>query len=406
MQHFDYDMDDLFRNASENYPLKIMKENWEAIADALIVPGPMIADTVNKKRTVKRYSILVLAVLSILVVGSSVFMIISNPTKIIEAKKSSREVVVKSGNEETTSSNGRNQSRPSMPISSAKASARNSKINERIDHIENTGRASSVTAESPIDYPQLIMETSRVIRNPVDESNLMKQSETPRANPLPPQSGEKMDTASARPVSNALRQSGKNISFYIGVIGGPQYTTIKGQGFTKPGLSAGVVAGFNLHHKFAFETGLLISTKEYFTMGEYFSMDKLMSSMPQDMKLVSLHGSITAVEIPLLLKYSFVRGKKSDVFGTAGFSSSIVTSESNKYVGTVNGNRENISGHYSNSNFYLAATVNISAGYDYKIGSKILLRFEPYIQIPARGIGVGSVPVLSTGIHLGVIFPR
>src|ERR1043166_5668279 len=93
MQHFDEDMDDLFRNASENYPLKIMEDNWEAIAESLAFSGAVSIDSGKKKRNGKRRGILFLAALGFLVLGSSVFMLISKSSNHKEGNKSSHSAV-------------------------------------------------------------------------------------------------------------------------------------------------------------------------------------------------------------------------------------------------------------------------------------------------------------------------
>ena len=48
-----------------------------------------------------------------------------------------------------------------------------------------------------------------------------------------------------------------------------------------------------------------------------------------------------------------------------------------------------------------ASVLNISLGYSHNIGKTGSLRIEPYIKIPFRGIGVGSLPITSSGVYLG-----
>ena len=49
---------------------------------------------------------------------------------------------------------------------------------------------------------------------------------------------------------------------------------------------------------------------------------------------------------------------------------------------------------------YLGAEVNISAGYQHTLNAHTDIRIEPYLQIPLKGVGVGAMPVMSTGIHI------
>ena len=43
-------------------------------------------------------------------------------------------------------------------------------------------------------------------------------------------------------------------------------------------------------------------------------------------------------------------------------------------------------------------------GYEWKAGNGLNLRVNPYLQIPLKTIGMGSMPVVSTGIYLGLYF--
>ncbi len=49
---------------------------------------------------------------------------------------------------------------------------------------------------------------------------------------------------------------------------------------------------------------------------------------------------------------------------------------------------------------YLAGALNVSAGYTFRLQKKSDIRIEPYVQIPFKGTGVGSMRVMTTGIHL------
>ena len=126
--------------------------------------------------------------------------------------------------------------------------------------------------------------------------------------------------------------------------------------------------------------------------------------MPAGMQVISLNSKSTVVEIPVNIKYNFLKKNKRNFFGTAGLSTYILTKESNNYRAIINGSQQKLTGNYSNNGNYYNAAVNISAGYEYKT-KKAIIRLEPYIQVPLKGIGVGSMPVLSTGVHVGIALP-
>ncbi len=71
----------------------------------------------------------------------------------------------------------------------------------------------------------------------------------------------------------------------------------------------------------------------------------------------------------------------------------------------LNGTEQNISSTYENKRQYFAGALNFSVGYAHKIGKIYSLRLEPYIQLPLKGTGVGAMPVMSTGLSIGLTRP-
>jgi hypothetical protein len=84
-----------------------------------------------------------------------------------------------------------------------------------------------------------------------------------------------------------------------------------------------------------------------------------------------------------------------------GAISYFITTETNDYILLVNGAEMNMTTKYSEGSRYFAAALNVSIGYEKYFKHSVALRIEPYAQIPLKGIGVGTMQVLSTGIHLG-----
>ncbi len=127
--------------------------------------------------------------------------------------------------------------------------------------------------------------------------------------------------------------------------------------------------------------------------------------MPAGMKLNQVQSNSTVFEIPVEIKYEVLKCNQGEVFVTGGLSSFILTSENNQYHASVNGHNETMSGHYSAHQSYFASAINISAGYEWIAGGNVNLRMEPYLQIPLKSIGMGSMHVVSTGVYLGISFP-
>jgi hypothetical protein len=109
-------------------------------------------------------------------------------------------------------------------------------------------------------------------------------------------------------------------------------------------------------------------------------------------------------EIPLNIRYNFGQGEKSKWFATAGFSNYLMTKESYQYQieNTSSGARYSYSREYPANSHYLFSIVNLSIGYEQKIGKVGNLRIEPYLRAPLSGIGTGSLPIMSAGLNIGI----
>jgi hypothetical protein len=183
---------------------------------------------------------------------------------------------------------------------------------------------------------------------------------------------------------------------YIGLLSGPEFNEVKSQGLQKTGFDIGVIAGYRFSRKFSVETGLFFSKKYYFTEGKHFNME-----MP-GMKVLSLEGSCAVLEIPLRAKYTVFAQRKSAIFSTAGISSYLMMNEKNNYLISTSGTQQSMVASYDERCRYFAATIDVSVGYEHTLGTRTNLRIAPYLQLPMKGIGVGTLPVKSAGVHIGI----
>ena len=85
----------------------------------------------------------------------------------------------------------------------------------------------------------------------------------------------------------------------------------------------------------------------------------------------------------------------------------VVTNEYNKYKTLYDGQNKDVTGSYKKSASYFAATADISIGFEKKLNNGNKIRLEPYVHLPLKGIGVGDLKVISTGLYLGyLLFPK
>ncbi len=197
------------------------------------------------------------------------------------------------------------------------------------------------------------------------------------------------------------RKSSKK--FYAVLTGGLDASSVRLQKIEKAGHHYGGLLGYRVNKKWSVEAGLLIEKKYYYTEGRYFNTSGVY--MPANSKITEVSGDCKMFELPLAVQYNFSERAHSSWFAAAGISSYIMKSEHYDYLyyyGNT-GTQANHEKTYKNQSKNLFSVIQLSAGYTRKIGKTTALRVEPYFKLPVSGIGYGKLPLLSKGIHLGII---
>jgi hypothetical protein len=141
--------------------------------------------------------------------------------------------------------------------------------------------------------------------------------------------------------------------------------------------------------------------KKYYTNGEYFSKEKVQGLYNIDLK--SVDGYCDMWEIPLHVRYNFSNGNKVNWFAAGGLSTYLMTGETYTFKGSSPTN-PNWHGTwpYKNPYNYWFSIVNLSAGFEQRLGKIGNLRLEPYVRVPLSGIGTGNLSIMSAGLNIGI----
>lgn len=403
-------MDELFQKASENYPLKTTQGNFDDLIPFLAGPATL-PGSVKPAALKHRYTALLLA---LLIIGSSIVTYLiynhTNLQKPIEAD-------TKPANK-TQAAHATTLSNTQTPanISAALNSSNTLNLQQPLVESDNTflrikmkGNTSSqmkvdITGSTADDMNDSIQtdETGLFSAKNKNAITSVQQLKITISNPGTENLNEtgkenKKEEADKPASSRPDKRKRAKPSIYYGISAGAALNQVKGQHTTKPGLSTGLIVGLQVNKKLSVETGVQITQKKYYAQGEYFTPKA--GAMPPGMKVTSLTGTSTFIEVPVSIKYNF-SNKKNVFYGKAGVSTYLMTKESNAYKSVVSGQPQDINSTYKNTSFYPAAQLNIGAGYQQPLGKKINIRVEPYIQIPLRGMGLGSLPVTTTGVQL------
>jgi Outer membrane protein beta-barrel domain len=415
MQHVDQHIDDLFRNAAENYQLKTTHD-WDKIAPCLAGSATPPVTAFNRKN---KKPWLIIAVLIPL---SSLLLITLNKEKPVSEAQSA-EVIVPAGQTidpiqspvksfKQLSTNDPDQLTGSYIQQTQIKAPDLLKIGERqakpffpeeADKTNNAENTSTKTdpgaAHTAIDMDQPVTEVSAK-RRPVqtENSTISLEFQTPTKINNKVRLGP--DTDQNPTAFIPVKKSPEIRGLYLGLSAGPQWNQVEGQGYNKTGFNLGLIAGFSFSKKLATESGIFYSKKYYYSDGKYFHMKK--NPGTPSMEVISLEGSSNVVEIPIKIKYDLIDKKKGELFITAGLSTYILTKENNQYYALINGTPQNSTVSYEKRKTYLAGGMNLSAGYSIHLKKKTDIRIEPYLQIPFKGTGVGSMRVTTTGLNIGI----
>ena len=435
MQHLENDMDDLFQRAADNYPLQPGKGDWESVAKRISDgdDSPAVIAPVRDKRN-KKFIALSLLLLFTLVAGWLIFQNTrtgtnnnSNKTELVkksEANPNNSEAdndnPVISSDEPGSNINDKNN------IDDKNKSDKNYKDDNNKSTIRPSYKSSS-HINSSVSNSSFFLDnsnTTQIRKGVVNEDAIEENSYSNNYFYLPPtgivestgisefnkSSFENLISAilnenpdvSGKNNNQALNIKQKNKGVYIGVVAGPDFSKVQSGSFANTGFDAGVLLGFSINRKFSFETGIMWTKKIYESEGKNFSMDKVRSTMPVGMEIDNLTSHSSFIEIPVKGKYNFAIKNKSDLFVSGGVSAYIMTKEKNIYNVNLNGNQEKLSGVYEKDNYCMPAVANVSIGYEHSVSKNLNIRVEPFLKIPLQGMGVGSLPVTSAGLQIGI----
>jgi Outer membrane protein beta-barrel domain len=230
-------------------------------------------------------------------------------------------------------------------------------------------------------------------REPVDRNYQLK------VNVVAP-TAKKDSTATKQKTSNKTKAS----YLYLGLIGAPDLSTVKMQSVKEVGNTFGVLVGYGFSPHWAIETGAYLDRKKYYTEGEYFNTKEV--TLPVNATLSNVNGTCYMWEIPLNLRYTFNPEAKTRWFATAGLTTYLMTSEKYTYGYESYGGGTSWPAtskwNIKTPSQYPFSIVSLSAGFEQKLGKIGNLRIEPYLRIPLTGMGAGKLPIMSTGINIGI----
>lgn len=434
MQYLENDIDDLFQRAAENYALKNTEGDWESITVRInpVAIKPKALPSERKKSYKKWAALLILSVAlsaggflsqpsanksagsitQLIREKENLFNKLTNKTK-AGIQHTLKEISTIKGQNKTTvnysqpftiySANNFTSKTVRLKETSFYPDGRLKKANKNeLDNVHGLQGIASVKIISSEPYTD--KEDAQNLPEDITVNEIEKISVITTSIITPVKISLVKDTNVLEHTKNiASAISPQKKKFYIGFAGGADFSKVQSTPYNNIGFDIGLVAGISVNKKVSFETGIIWNKKNYRSEGAGFSMDKVKSTMPAGMVINNLESQSSLIEIPLNIQYNFIRKKNSGLFISTGISVYIMTKEKNNYNVTMNGTAERITGMYLKNNYGLPAVASISAGYAHKVSKYLELRIAPFLKIPLQGMGIGSLPITSTGLIAGII---
>ena len=435
MQDVDNNMDDLFRKASENYPLKAQPD-WDRISKELEVKDVAPPLQKNNRNSTKKLLWLLLLLPFSWICTQYIYMSRGDGNA-FSKKESTNIKSEKSLNKQQQNVNNRTRNSGSVILqneTAPKPSFNNSNQDEAIYAIkknEEKFKLQSLIKRSPFAET---MVTNKEISQPIITTGQDKQSneqeikdQTLYEKKASPSSSVEQQKTTAQPnamnaplsntdtsvIDNTAIARGSDIIkkqsskkqgyFYAGLLTGPDISTVKFQSLQKTGYSIGVIAGYTFNKHLTVETGLLWDKKNYYSEGKYF--DKTRTDIPEHANIKSIEGYCNMFEIPVNVQYAFAAKNAHNFFVSAGISSYLMKKEKYDYWADYYGDEYEGVKSYRNSGNNIFSVMHISGGYQIKVKTVGNIRIEPYFKIPLKGLGIGGLPISSTGIYFGITRP-
>lgn len=409
MQYVNDDMDELFRRAAENYPLDTNSADWNKVLAAMQGQDASKVDTKKNKNNSRFLWLLLLLPLGLIcnrLYSPGVSVTSSSQSFAQKENSVSKERTVQK-NQSANNVNADVIRTAAAPSKASEANISSVTSSSEKNYQENSQQSELLAAKNklPVNHWTSFSNGTTQVNTDINSNdeffqrNYVREIILERDEPGSPEFSLIQESILQNPSDEKQQQkpqTGKRQKkLYIGLIGGIDATTVKFQKIENKGHDFGVLVGYQLSKKWNIETGSYVENKYYYSEGKYFKA-------PASYRVKDVSGDCKMIEVPLSVRYNFSLRKNSSWFATLGSSSFLMTREGYTY-NYANPIWPSAYIERRNSSFNLFTNISLTGGYTHKLGRLTDFRIEPYLKIPVSGMGIGKLPLLSTGLHVGVI---
>lgn len=405
MQHSNENIDELFKSAAEGYPLFTDNADWDYVKHKLSAKNIDNGSGLKKyTRQIGKWSaaaLLLLIPVSIAVTNFSLkeasgkgnLYSKENNYKNAPEAATINNLTAKPLAENTTTATDKNFIQSSLPLYRVMGNKHTDKNSLAVKEAPNSN---NVLPENKIDF----LQQPGINKNLPDQNEAFENTN----NIIADNSSNTLQENKVQSVDNAKQlvkvKLNKPKHFYVGALVAPEIASVKAQSVKKAGFNMGFILGYNINSRFQAELSFVLAHKYYYTDGKYSAPNSLRKD-EAEIQSINAFNSIT--EVPITLRYNINSTPDHKFFVSAGLVSYVIHKELYNYDYTKNGQEREGVKKYNKSSDNLFSNMQISAGYERKLGNFGNMRIEPYYRLPLNGIGISHLPVASTGINFGLI---
>ena len=416
MQYIDDDMDELFRKAAEYYPLNTNSGDLNEVLKKIATNDPEKITPVNKKKYTRLLLLLLLLPLSW--IGYQYFNSHNQNGKNVFADKHvSKNIVAPltqsntslAENKNTTTQENKKIQPPTviqvMPGYSHKF-IQPLKINivhkqsTKVQSLQSAPETNNTLSDRPVTILQDGNKKEMIPKNINNANEVTAKTGNENITKALPENDKKENDQNPVTTKTKNKKQKTEHGMYAGIYISPDISTVKLQSVKNTGITIGMLIGYQFNKKISVETGLAWNKKYYYSDGKYFNPKNI--TLPAYAQIVKLDGVCKMIEVPVTIKYNLRSSVKTNVSISGGVSSYFMKSERYNYTINHNGQQYPRNASYKNSSTNLLAVATVGFGYNHSLGRGAMLRLEPYLKIPVTGVGIGKLPIMSTGINIGV----
>ena len=189
----------------------------------------------------------------------------------------------------------------------------------------------------------------------------------------------------------------KGSRFFTTLTLAPDVSALKIEDIQGLGNSVGLNLEYFFHSKISMNAGALYVFKTYQAGAGYST-----GYVPAPSHII---GDCWVLDLPLNIRYYAFNQRLSRWYMTAGLSSYLMLKE--KYQldyksYNYGGKTYNDLLEVKNKNKHYLNIVNLGIGYERVLGNKVSLQVEPYLKLPLNGIGEGNIILKSAGAFVGL----